>query len=104
MLKPVKNQRAAGDGCCAAVQTPAGYSTLPWTELPPSDKWQKEQLCGCFVLLQEDFLPLFYYEGVSSPFPSILGHLDEVSSGNFPSPLAVGGGSRVEREEQTAVL
>lgn len=81
MLRPVKNQRAAGGGCC-------GYSTLPWAELPPSDNGKRSSLCGCFVLLQEDFLPLVHFEGISSPFPSTLGHLDGVSFGSFPPPLA----------------
>lgn len=49
------------------------------------------------------FSPLFHLEGVSYPFLSILGHLDKSLLATFPL-LWLGGGSRVEREEQTAVL
>lgn len=34
------------------------------------------------------FSSLFHFEGVSYPFLSIFGHLDEVFSGSFPPPLA----------------
>lgn len=99
MLECVKNQHAAGDG---RLQLLGLYRLLcfllDWAA--SLWQWQNEQCYGCFVLLRVQFSLLFHFKGVSSPFLSILIHLDEACSGNIPPRVA----RKEEWEKQTAVL
>lgn len=86
MVRRVKDPSAAGgvfcscSDSCRLLQSPLDWAASLW-------QWQKEQLCGCFVLLRNIFSPFPFWRGVLylSLYPW---HLDEFSSGNFPPPLA----------------
>lgn len=86
MLKRVKNQVQLVTGVLQLFRlvqvTPLslGLSCLPLTMAKGAVVWLLCAPVGAFS-------PLFHFEGLSSPFPSILGHIDEVSSGNFLPPL-----------------
>lgn len=68
MLKRVKNQHAAGDGCFAAVGSTAGYSTFSWPELPPSGNGKVSSCVAALCALKGTFLhPFPFFEGGVSP-------------------------------------